>query len=106
VLFKLKKFHNAWKDLEKTQKMNSISAFYRKPFRNGGQLKSRKKNLKLQVMKNAMVFTFHFQAYHFQTAVTSKPMIKKRSGWSHSLHLVEFFQDLTNFLKIDSAEKA
>jgi hypothetical protein len=55
------------------------------------------KNLKLQVIKNTAVFTFYFQTYYFQTAVTSKPMIEKGSGWSHSLHLIEL-------LKIDSAE--
>jgi hypothetical protein len=33
-------------------------------------------------------------------------MIKKGPGWSHSLHLIELFPDLTNLLKIDSAELA
>jgi hypothetical protein len=43
---------------------------------------------------------------HFETAVTSKRMIGKGSGWLHSLRLIKFFPDLTNFLKIDSAELA
>jgi hypothetical protein len=33
-------------------------------------------------------------------------MIEKGPGWSHSLHLIEFSPDLTNFLKINSAELA
>jgi hypothetical protein len=43
---------------------------------------------------------------YFQTAVTSKRMIRKGPGWSYSLCLIEFFPDLTNFLKIDSADLA
>ena len=39
--WKFKKIHDAWKDLEKTQKMGSIWASYLKLFRNGGQLKLR-----------------------------------------------------------------
>jgi hypothetical protein len=31
-LLKIKKIHNAWKDIEKTQKVNSIQASYLKPF--------------------------------------------------------------------------
>jgi hypothetical protein len=41
ALMKVKKIYDVWKDLEKMQKMSSIRAFYLKPFRNGGQLKSR-----------------------------------------------------------------
>jgi hypothetical protein len=33
---------------------------------------------------------------YFQTAVTSKRMIGKGPGWSHSLCLIKFFWDLTN----------
>jgi hypothetical protein len=33
-------------------------------------------------------------------------MIGKGPGWSHSLRLIKFFSDLTNFLKINSADLA
>ena len=34
---------------------------------------------------------------HFQTALTSKRMIEKGPGWSHSLRLIKIFPDLINF---------
>jgi hypothetical protein len=40
----MRKIH-VWKDLEKTQKISSISASCLKPFRNGDQLKSRYQKL-------------------------------------------------------------
>jgi hypothetical protein len=58
---KIKKSHDTWKDLEKTQKMSSNWAFYLKSFRNGGQLKLRYKTSQIpKQTKNAAVFGFHF----------------------------------------------
>jgi hypothetical protein len=56
--------------------------------------------------REANVLRFKFRIWliyvlrlHFQTAVTSKQMIGKGFSWSHSLHLIKLFPDLTNFLK-------
>jgi hypothetical protein len=39
---------------------------------------------------------------HFQTALTSKRMIRKSPSWSHSLLLIELFSDLANLLNFHS----
>jgi hypothetical protein len=43
-------------------------------------------------------FLFYVLRPYFQTAITSKQLIEKSPSWSHSLHLIEFFPDLTHFL--------
>ena len=67
--WKFKKNCDAWKDLEKTQKMSSIWASYLKLFRNGGQLKSGYQKLKSQIC-----FILHF--YHLNK---NKPNIVQLS---------------------------
>jgi hypothetical protein len=68
--------------------------------------KSHRKGSQSEHTKNAAVYTFPFWTCHFKTSVSFKWIIGKGPGWLHSLCLIKLFPDLTNCLKIDSAELA
>jgi len=42
-------------------------------------------------------FVTSFFRHYFQTALTSKQMIGKSCGWSHSILRIQLFPDHTNF---------
>ena len=60
ALLNIKKIRDVLKDLEKMQKMSSIVAYYLKPFRNGGQLKSRYQKSKIVSHKKRCGFYTSF----------------------------------------------
>jgi hypothetical protein len=101
ALLRILKIHDAWKELEKMQKMSWIWAFYLKPFKNGGLLKSRYE--KLQIASHKKLFGFYiFLDKSFSNCCNLYQTIGKDPGWLHFFCLIKLFPDLAILLKFHS----